>query len=421
MNGLIWVPKDQIAYDYVVDQLRVRGKDFQGPIYFDCWMVEGDFVGLPRYWAERNGYVGNYSSTTADWGAFSGSYRGEQELKLNQILTTMQTNPCMLFSAGTGFGKTLIGCSVAANLGVKALVIADQVNLLDQWEASANKFFNTKCGRLYAGKWNYSNPLTLVTIQTLNANLDRLPEITGEFGLTLFDEAHTFSTPSFHNVMPYLDSQYRLGVSATFRRADKLEQVWEHHLGKVLVSSTRTAPNAAYLSPLLEFPVDPNTYTLRGKLSHTHMITAITEIREYNEWIVDHVTEAKQKGRKILVVSHRLNHLKKLANLLELRKVEHRIYAGSDKDLEEARKTGCILTTYSKFSKGVDVPELDTLFLTTPCTDPEQVVGRVTRQFPGKPQAKIIDPVFDHPYLHALWRKRVRIYDSIGVKDATVA
>lgn len=417
MNGVIWVDKSKISYDTVKDELRVRGQSHQGPIFFDCW-YQNEMIGLPRYWAEKKGYSGNYSSTDADWGVFTGQYRPQQKQKLDDILKSLKTDPCMLFSAQTGFGKTLIGCAVAAELGKKALVIADQVNLLDQWEASASNFFQTPAGRLKGKKWNYTQPLTLTTIQTLNANLERLDEITGEFGITIFDEAHTFSTPSFHNVMPYLDSQYRLGVSATFRRADKLEKVWEHHLGKILVSTDRTDPNASYHSPHLEFPVDPSKYMIRGKLSHTHMVSAITEITEYNSWIVDIIEQAANKKRKLLIVSHRVNHLENLSKLLTARKISHRIYSGSDKHLNEARETGCILTTYSKFSKGVDAPELDTLFLLTPCADPEQVVGRVTRSYPGKQPAVVIDPRFDHPYLQALWRKRVRIYDSIGVKDA---
>lgn len=417
MSGVIWIPKNQIPYDNVVKHLRVKGQDYQGPVFFDCWYQQ-DQIGLPRYWAEKHGYSGNYSKIAADWGLFRGTFREGQKEKLDEILIKLNKNPCMLFEAQTGFGKTLIGCAVAAALNMKALVIADQVNLLDQWRESAEKFFGVESGFIRGKKWNYSQPLTLATIQTLNANRDRLDEILGEFGLTLFDEAHTFSTPSFHNVMPYLDSYYRLGVSATFRRADKLEMVWEHHLGKVEVSTERKDPNATYHSPFLEFPVDPSKYTIKGKLSHTHMVTAITKIREYSEWAADAAADLKSKGRHLLVVSHRTEHLKELENLLIQRGVSCKIYAGSDKHLKEAVETGCVLTTYSKFSKGVDAPILDTLLLLTPCSDPEQICGRVTRTHPNKKKPVIIDPCFDHPYLQALWRKRVRIYERIGVKDA---
>lgn len=420
MNGVVWVDKSKISYDTVKEELRVRGQSHQGPIFFDCW-YQREMIGLPRYWAEKKGYSGNYSSIDADWGVFTGQYRGQQRQKLDEILKSLKTDPCMLFSAQTGFGKTLIGCAVAAELGKKALVIADQVNLLDQWKESAEKFFQTPSGQIRGKTWNYTQPLTLATIQTLNSNFERLDEITGEFGITIFDEAHTFSTPSFHNVMPYLDSQYRLGVSATFRRADKLEMVWEHHLGKILVSTDRVNPNATYHSPYLQFPVDPSKYMIRGKLSHTHMVTALTEIPEYNKWIVDIIKQAAAKNRKQLIVSHRVNHLENLSGDLTKANISHRIYSGNDRHLKEARESGCILTTYSKFSKGVDAPELDMLFLLTPCSDPEQVVGRVTRAYPGKPAAVIVDPRFDHPYLQALWRKRVRIYESIGVQDAESA
>lgn len=419
MSGVVWVPKDKITYNTVIDNLRVEGKDYAGPVYFDCW-YQGDQIGLPRYWAEAQGYRGIYSEVRADWGRFRMSYRGNQEQKVQEIINQLKVEYCTLFTAYPGYGKTLIGCAVAAELGQKALVIADQVNLLDQWADSADKFFGVSSGMIKGTKWNYSHTLTLATIQTLAANLDRLPEITGEFGLTLFDEAHTFACPSFHKVMPYLDSQYRLGVSATFRRADNLERVWELHLGKVKVSTPREKLDAEFQSPLLEFQVDPNKYTIKGKLSHTHMVGAVTEIEGYTEWAAEIVKQCRKAGRRVLVISHRIDHCNRISTSLTQLGVEHKIYVGNDSHLAEARATGVIISSYKKFSKGVDAPELDTLLLLTPCSDPEQVVGRITRVHEGKKNALIIDPKFNHPYLLALWKKRAKIYNQMGLRDGTI-
>lgn len=420
MSGVVWVPKDKIAYETVVNNLRVKGENFAGAAYFDCWYQE-DQIGLPRYWAEAHGFKGIYSLNPVSWGKFKGEYRGNQGDKVEEIVRELRRIKTTLFTAHPGYGKTLIGCAVAAKLGQKALVIADQVGLLDQWEESAIKFFGVGSGRLQGKKWNYSHPLTLTTIQTLVANLDRLPEITGEFGLTLFDEAHKFSCPSFHKVMPYLDSEYRLGVSATFRRSDKLEKVWEHHLGTVTVSTPREIIPSYFQSPEIDFPIDPSTYMIRGKLSHTHMVGAITEIPGYTEWAVSVAKQCKEAGRNVLIISARVAHCKKLYEKLTEVGLDARLYVGSDTNLEKARETGLIVSTYKKFSTGVDAPELDTLLLLTPTADPEQVVGRITRQRKGKKSALVIDPKFTHPYLIALWKKRVRIYNQMGVIDATVA
>jgi superfamily II DNA or RNA helicase len=421
MSGVVWVHKSKIDYATVVGQLRVEGKGYDGPKYHDCWYIEDDMVGLPRYWAAKSGYVGNYSQVPTEWGDFKGQYRWDQEKKINQICSSLEKEQCTLFSAGTGWGKTVAGCAVAAKLGMRTLVIADMESLLDQWEASAKTFFGVDSCRIQGKLWEDTDcPLTTATIQTLaiSQNKDRL---LGKFGLTIFDEAHTFSTPSFHKVMPYLDSQYRLGVSATFRRSDGLTDVWHHHLGKVTVEAKRERMAATYVAPAVEFTIPPKEYTTKGELNHAKMLTAISQLAEYNEWLADVITQCREKGRRVLFLSHRTEQCKILNQLLTAKGIESRIYVGSTKpaDLEEARRVGIILSTYGKFAKGVDASELDTLVLGTPCSDIEQPAGRIMRVHPDKQTPLIVDVDHQHPYLRALFNKRVAHYNNLGITKST--
>jgi superfamily II DNA or RNA helicase len=422
MSGVVWVPKAEVDYKTVVSDLRIVGKSYKGSVYFDCWYIDGDMVGLPRYWAAKSGYVGSYSQVPTEWGNFTGEYRGNQGKKIDEIVKSLHEEKCTLFTAFPGWGKTVAGCAVAAKLGMRTLVIADQENLLDQWEASAKTFFGVDSCRIQGKLWEDTDcPLTTATIQTLaiSQNKDRL---LGKFGLTIFDEAHTFACPSFHSIMPYIDSHYRLGVSATFRRADKLEGVWEAHLGEVTVAAEREALDAVYQSPALELPLQAKDYSHKGEISHTKMLTAIATLPEYNDWLADVIELCHNKGRKILLVSHRVEQCKTLHNLLTSKGIAAKLYVASTTpaDLEEGKELGIILSTYKKMEKGVDVPSLDTLILATPCSDPEQAVGRVIRKKAGKKQALVIDPAWDHPYLKALWRKRAAVYNTMGIKHEEV-
>jgi superfamily II DNA or RNA helicase len=417
MSGVIWVHKSEIDYATVVAQLRIEGKDFKGSIYFDAWHIDGEFVGLPRYWAENSGYVGNYSQVPTEWGDFKGKYRGNQEEKINQIVASIKKEKCTLFSAFPGWGKTVAGCSVAAKLGMKTLIIADQTDLLQQWSKSAADFFGVSTCVIRGPKWEESDcPLTVATIQTLAASGQK-DRLLGKFGLTVIDEGHVFSTPSFHSVMPYLDSYFRLGVSATFRRADGLIDVLHKHMGNITVEAPREALRASYKAPLIDMPLEAKDYTTKGEINHAKMLTAIAELPEYNEWLAEIIKTCKEKGRKILLLSHRTDQCKIIHGLLTKKKIQSKIYVGSTKpkDKEEAEKLGIILSTYSKCQKGFDVPQLDTLILATPSSDVEQAVGRVIRKQEGKKNALVIDVVFNHPYLLALSRKRAAIYEKMGL------
>jgi superfamily II DNA or RNA helicase len=314
-----------------------------------------------------------------------------------------------------------VGTHIASDLNAKTLVIAHKVELLDQWEEAAKQFFGVECGRIQGPRWDYDYPITVATIQTLAANLDRLPEITGQFGLTIIDEAHKFSCASFHNVVPFLDSKYRLGVSATFRRADKLEGVWEHHLGKVTVQAKRSKTAADYKSPAIELEIDPNLYLVRGDISHSKLLTVLSEIPDYNKWAAEVIQTCFNRGRKILTISHRKSQCFEINTLLTQMGVSSKVYVGKTTaaDLQAAKDCGIILATDKKFSEGIDAPELDTLLLLTPFSDPEQIVGRIGRSQKNVNRALVIDPRINHPYLESLYRKRVRVYERLGITNAT--
>lgn len=414
-----WVPKSEISYDKVLKDLRVVGKSHQGPVYFDNWYIKEGFVGLPGFYAQELGYETGGKTTQANWGRIS-SYRNDQESVIKEVVSVLRKENTTLMTAPPGWGKTVAGCDIAARMGLKTLVIADQLDLLGQWQTTARELFSTESGRIQGKKWDYSKPLTVSTIQTLARNLDRLEELADQFGLIIVDEAHTFSTASFYEIMPYMQAKYQLGVSATFRRTDNLERVYHQHFGEVTVDGKKPPANAVYFSPEFKLNIKAEEYMRSGDVNFAALITAIATNKAYNEWLAKSIKTMVERGHQVVLLTHRVEQTQILQRNLQSLGQDAKIYVGEGKlsvSLEEARKSPVILTTIKKFAKGVDVPTLSCLFLATPISDPEQAVGRVTRDLPGKQQQVIVDPMFRHPMLIGLWKKRVKIYTQIGIKE----
>ena len=139
--------------------------------------------------------------------------------------------------------------------------------------------------------------------------------------------------------------------------------------------------------------------------------------------IVEQIVLAHRAGRKILVLSERLEHLSTLekAVLEELEKDSPSTgyYVGgmTADEREESAKADIIFATNQYASEGMDIPSLDTLFLTTPVGDVEQAVGRILRPKKGKKEPIVVDIRDDRV---TRFRKngeaRDRYYKSIGVK-----
>jgi len=83
-------------------------------------------------------------------------------------------------------------------------------------------------------------------------------------------------------------------------------------------------------------------------------------------------------------------------------------------ELEVTKTCNIILATFAKMSEGTDIATLDTLFLATPASDVEQVVGRIQRVQSDKRSLLIVDPVWQTNYNMRMSNKRESIYRKLG-------
>jgi len=275
-----------------------------------------------------------------------------------------------------------------------------------------------KSGWIQGTRREYKNRLlTVATVQTLYSQIDDI-DFWDNWGMVICDEGHRFPSLTFTSVIGELPAKYRLGVSATFRRADRLDKVWEWHLGPKFFKSESKGLSGKYRQIFDKLPINDKQFLLRnGNINHSAFATAITQFDERNKAIAKGVDNLAASGRKILVLSDRIDHLETLKKLI---KTESGYYVGMvkgkkiDKDeLCKSVKKQVILGTPGKISEGTDIPELDTLVLATMKGDIEQVVGRITRDFPDKFEPLVVDYVVSTGYNIALSKKREKVLQKL--------
>jgi hypothetical protein len=174
-----------------------------------------------------------------------------------------------------------------------------------------------------------------------------------------------------------------LGLSATPERKDGLSKVIYYFLGPQIVDIKRTSDK-----PAVDFVFNDSVseyqekYTKQGKVNIPAMITDLTMCKYRNEIILNEIQKYLSESRKIQVQTHRRMHCEYLNNKLESLGINSGVYLGGMKMSirNENVKKDVILGTYQASGEGFDVPELDTLILSTPRSDVEQAVGRILRQ-----------------------------------------
>lgn len=159
---------------------------------------------------------------------------------------------------------------------------------------------------------------------------------------------------------------------------------------------------------------------------------------ERNAMIVQHVNEAVGEGRTCLVLTNRLEHLDVLADALADASVPvirlHGRFAAAERrgiraSLEEmgTKRQPFVLVAIDKIAgEGLDLPTLDTLFLTVPVSFKGRVIqqiGRITRGREGGSRPAVVHDYRDKnvPLLERMHSRRRRVMTKEGFATAEPA
>jgi superfamily II DNA or RNA helicase len=421
-EGSYITDKDDVDMRFIRNELRITGENYVGTKTIDCWQIDGQEIALPSYWARKQGLPGTdlTSFPKAHWPEFKGDYRKGQRSCIDKALSNLIQYRSCLIQAYTGFGKSLVGTAVISKLNTNALIIVHKTDLIKQWVDTSENFFGQTCGIVQQDTWDWKHPVVCATMQTLTKNLDNLPSgFTDHFGCLLIDEGHHLPAQSMMNIIKRIPARYKLGVSATWRRSDKLDKIWRVMFGPIdpVVKDTNSSGPRHIRFPEYRVGINQQQCFIRGKISHSKILTAVGNNQALVCELAITIADLYKEGRQILFTSHRKEQLNLMKLALMSKGLDSVLYVGGSKiTKEEASKSRIILSTISKISEGTDIPSLDTLVVGTPVGDLEQVAGRITREHKGKKTPLIIYPIIQTPYLKSISHKIRRQSVKLGFK-----
>lgn len=234
---------------------------------------------------------------------------------------------------------------------------------------------------------------------------------------------HHISARSFLPVVTKFACRYRLGLSATPQRKDGTDLAFTYHMGPVVfeTSERRLGFSVRRVYTNFQFAKAPTNFTSASERST--LLRFLTSNEGRNTEIVKNIIEAVKAKRKIIVLSERREHLIVLRDMLldlwgarngDAPTTDFYVGGMNRASLAKAAKASVIFATNQFASEGLDIPALDTLFLTTPVTSVEQCVGRILRPCEGKAKPVVVD-VIDSllPVFKNMARKRDVQYTAL--------
>lgn len=317
---------------------------------------------------------------------FAGRLRDYQEDLMAAALPAVRGHGGGLLNMPCGAGKTTVALYIAAQLGVKTLIVVHKKFLMDQWLERIGQFLpGARVGALMGKTVDVAGKdIVIGMLQSLS--MKEYDPALFDHGLTIIDECHHISSRVFSQALFKVNSRYMIGLSATPDRKDRLERVFHWFVGPTIYKFAKRNVGFTHVHEHFFASKDPlfRSVFRRGSKNYNTslMLTNLTQIAARNELIV-RVLVGLERGRRILVLSDRLEHLRALAALLEERLGPDQcgFYVGGMKaaQLKAAEDRHVILATYHYACEGLDIKGLDTVLLATPRTTIEQSIGRILR------------------------------------------
>ena len=130
----------------------------------------------------------------------------------------------------TGSGKTVIGLKAIEHLSTPTLVVVPTIDLLEQWIDELEREFSVPVGRFGGGEQR----LEALTVSTYDSAYLKAEAVGDRFGLVVFDETHHLGGEGYRDIARLLAAPARLGLTATFERADGAHERVEELVGPLV-------------------------------------------------------------------------------------------------------------------------------------------------------------------------------------------
>lgn len=393
---------------------------------------EPSFGGFPPFWAAER------SDNPKDLTFYDTekkepvSLRDEQKSALSAAVSHLSSRPASggIIQAPTGWGKTVFALSLIKELKVKTAVLVHRKFLMDQWRKRINRFLpDAKVGCIYGNKWDVDGcHVVLVMIETIASwvkNDKVRPELAKMFGLVISDEVHRTGAPQWSQAITRFHAAKRVGISARPKRSDKLDKCFFYHIGPKIFAGQEFQLVPKVRRVWTRYKIDHPRFN-PDFMSLEFMLRFMTKSAVYNQSVVEQILLALEAGRKILVYSHQLEHLRRLKEGVDAQwkgaraiKTDYFIGGMTEEELLEAETADVIFATYMMAKDSLDIPPLDTVVLATPVRDPEQPGGRCLRPFQGKKDPVIVDMRADEvPVCKDYGKSRDKAYERLYSQPA---
>lgn len=323
-----------------------------------------------------------------------------------------------IVKARPGIGKTVMAVYIAAKMGLKACIVVDNSNLMEQWIKAIYDFTDlteNDIGIIKQKLTVTNKPITVAMCQSLlsklKGNIRSAFEFVDEsrFGLVFYDEVHsTSASENYAKASLLFRTRNIIGLSATPFQSGAQEVLMKNTIGEILYETNEYEVKPRYFLVFYDSGLG-NPETTPGNKKYSKMLMRsgdfIRRKAMYNKIIVNseiylqlistYTRNLLSRKHRIIIICFTKKQVQAISERLTQMGVTNRRYYGDERELDR-RTDKVLVVTYSFCGKGFDFKELSALIFATPLAGKKSIIqttGRILREADGKMQPIVVDLV----------------------------
>ena len=336
------------------------------------------------------------------------------------VFSEWKSNKSTLLVIATGLGKTIIAADIIDKCiknGKKVLFLAHREELLSQAIDKLKKARDVDAelekGNVHADK---SASCIVASIQSMYRENRLSSYDKTAFDVIIVDEAHHIAADTYQKVISYFQDAKLLGMTATAKRADKID-LMNYFDSIAYTASIKDAIESGYLSDIkietVPIKVDlSEVRTLHGDFDPNELSSAL---KPYLQKVAEKLKTIKDT-RKTLVFMPLISIAKEFKEICDRNGITAKEVHGTSPDRKEILESfnkGEFSTLISTMmlTEGYDEPSIDCIINLRPTKSEglfTQMIGRGTRLFPGKENLLILD---------FIWQTKKKGFDVLSPID----
>jgi superfamily II DNA or RNA helicase len=221
----------------------------------------------------------------------------------------------------TGSGKTFLAVQAIADAGVSTLVVVPTIDLMNQWHATLTNAFGDQLPDGVGVLGGGNHDVTDITVTTYDSAYRYINEYGDQFGLLVVDEVHHLPAPTYQQIPEMMIAPYRLGLTATYERADGAHEELVDLLGTVVYREEVDELAGEYLSEYETIHLGVElTADERGRYNEEYQIYRdYVDSHEFDLWKEEGYQEFLKRtsydpqGRRALIAKQRAETIARTA------------------------------------------------------------------------------------------------------------